>query len=97
MSYLAVLTFDLHSADSEDYECATKQLAAIGFLKQLKGQKGPQDLPFNTYAGTFNGSGAVEVWNALIVKVKQALQRCNLHGKLFLEVAGDWAWGTDAF
>ncbi len=95
--YLAVLTFDLHNAEAEDYECVERQLAAIGLRKQLQGSNGSQDLPYNTYAGTFNGTDATQVWSALLPSVKAALARCGVHGRLFLTVAANYAWGTASF
>lgn len=98
MSYLAVLTFDIRNAKSEDYACADQQLAAIGFAKKLTNSNSSTvELPFNTYAGQFNGTNPSDVWKSLASQAKQALLRCNVHGRLFLVVSDNWAWGTDTF
>jgi hypothetical protein len=93
-TYFVTVTFDLRNADSEDYECADRKLADLGLSKQLQGTNGPVDLPFNTYAGTFDGNDAPSVRDWVRERVKQALKSCQVRGKLFVAVGGDWTWGT---
>lgn len=98
MSYLAVLTFDLHNADSEDYACADRQLAEVGLSKRLTADAGGVvQLPYNTYVGSFTGVSAGNVRDYVRERAKQALMACKLRGRLFVMAGGDWAWGSDSF
>lgn len=95
MSYLAVVTFDLVNAESEDYECIDGKFAKIGLTRSMKADNGNTvDLPFNTYAGKFEGTSAGQVRDYVTNQAELAMKSCSVKGKLFVAVGGDWAWGS---
>lgn len=94
-SFFATVAFDLKDANSADYECAEKNLAGVGLYKTVKGDNGNSvELPYNTFAGTFNGEAAATVRDYVLNQAKSSLNKCRLNGRLFVAVGGDWAWGS---
>lgn len=93
MSYLAVISFDLSNASSEDYRNAYAALATIGLKSQLAGTNRPVDLPSTTCAGEFQGQSSGGVRDALTTKVESAFKSKRLKSTFFLSVGGDWTWG----
>ena len=97
-SFFATVAFDLKDASSADYECAEKNLRAVGLYKTLKADNGNSvELPYNTFAGTFNGETAGAVRDYVREQSKAALNKCRLTGRLFVAVGGDWSWGSTTF
>ncbi|QDT29881.1 hypothetical protein Enr10x_52380 [Gimesia panareensis] len=94
-SFFVVTTFDLKDASSADYDCAEKNLNAVGLSKTLK--SGTVNLPYNTFAGQFTGKDAPSVRDFVRTKAKAALNKCGLSGNLFVSVGGDWTWGSTTF
>lgn len=97
-SFFATVAFDLRDANSADYECAEKNLGAVGLYKTLKADNGNSvELPYNTFAGTFNGETAASVRDYVQEQSRAALNKCGLSGRLFVAVGGNWAWGSTTF
>lgn len=94
MSYLVTATFDIVNAASEDYECIDKKFKLIGLSRTLQGTNSKVELPYNTYAGEFNGASAGQVRDDVADKTQTAMKSCTVKGKLFVTVGGDWAWGS---
>lgn len=94
-TFFATVTFDLQNADSDDYQDAQTNLAAIGLHKAVTADDGRSvDLPYNTFAGKFNGSTAAGVRDYIRDHAKAALNKSHLSGRLFVAVGGDWGWGS---
>lgn len=96
-THLVTLAFDLQNADSDDYDNADRELAKLGLTRQLQATNGTTvTLPYNTYAGEFTGVTAAQVRNDVRNLAMAALQQCQVTGKLFVAVGGNWAWGAAA-
>lgn len=98
MSLLAILTFDLNDADSEDYDRVDGKLSKLGFQRHLTGSDGSQlELPYNTYAGQFTGADSSSVRDSLRNSAKQVFSTCGVHGRQFVVVCSGYACGTGTF
>lgn len=98
MSYMVVLTFDIHNGDSEDYETVTAALSKKGLQKRIKASDGDTvDLPENTYVGTFEGTGARDVAKDIREWAVDIFKAANVHGKAFVVAGGDWGWASKPF
>lgn len=98
MSYMVVLTFDIHNGDSEDYETVTAALSKKGFRKIVAPDKGdPVDLPENTYVGTFTGSNGREIAAEIRAWALEIFKAANVHGRVFVMAGNDWGWASKLF
>lgn len=95
MAYLVFVTFDLKNASSQDYTNAYADLEKIGLTKvQKTDQGGTVVIPTTAAMGTFNGTGAGAVRDALAQRVQDAFKARRFKSEIFLVVGGDWAWGS---
>lgn len=98
MSYMVVLTFDIHNGDSEDYETVTAALSKKGLVKHVTSGDGERvDLPENTYVGTFTGSDAREVAKSIREWALDIFKSANVHGQVFVMAGADWGWASKPF
>ena len=98
MSYMVVLTFDIHNGDSEDYETVTNALAKKGLVKHVTASDNERiDLPENTYVGTFTGSDAREVAKSIREWALDIFKSANVHGQVFVMAGADWGWASKPF
>ena len=97
MSYLAMLSFDLANATREDYAKAYERAAQLGFHRTIRSNNGNLVyLPTTTCAGTFTGSSAAALAEALATQVKSVFAAAGLSAEIFISVGGDWAWQLSA-
>lgn len=97
MTTLAVVTFDLHSADSEDYQCVKTKLARLGFKDKLKSKSGREvRLPENTFAAKFPERGKEMSAPSIASLVHGCFAECNIKGKVFAALGrhDNWAWSS---
>lgn len=92
MSYLVTLTFDLENGQSIDYETINDKLDELGLYREIKGSKNVVQLPYNTYAGEFNGENKSEVRDYIAENVKSILREVSISAKFFITVGSGWAW-----
>lgn len=95
MSYLAVCTFDLKNATSQDYQNAYADLARLGLKKVIKSDDGNDTvIPTTAAMGTLNGRSAGEVRIDLRNSVQAAFRARRFSSEIFIVVGGDWAWAV---
>jgi len=99
MSFLVVVTYDLHQADSDDYQCVKECLKKIGLLDTTANIRGDEEnkLPNTTAAGQFDGVDIKTVKEDIRSKVLACMKKCGVKGKFFITVSDDWTWGTSKF
>ena len=86
-------TFDLHNAESEDYDKAYSSLSRLGFSKYVRSDKGNSiRLPASTCAGCFIYTKAGLLRKKLAMQVQQAFEKEDIVANVFIAVGGDWAW-----
>ena len=94
MSYLVVVTFDIHSGSSEEYDAANDVLSEIGLEKNIVGSSGKSiKLPRNTYAGEFEGQNVGKIRDDLCNEIKESFESVGVKASIFVTVGGNWAWG----
>lgn len=99
MSLLAIVTFDLHGAESKHYSQVKRKLNTLNLEKQIhtKDNNYPTDLPANTFAAKFesnwNEQTATELRDYLRSEVAEAISTLNLKATIFVVVGSKWAWG----
>lgn len=94
-SYFVTVAFDLRDATSADYQCAEENLGAVGLRRTVtRNDGGKVELPYNTFAGLFNGETAAKVCDYVMAQAKAALNKCRVSGRMFVSVGGDWAWNS---
>lgn len=82
MSYFVTLAFDIHEGKWEDYEKIYSELKAIGLSREVIGDSGASSrLPDTTTAGTFSGSSAKNVRDAIADKADLALSEIDLKAR----------------
>ena len=98
MSFMVVLTFDIHNGDSEDYQTVTDALNKKGLKKFATAEDGDRvDLPENTYIGKFDGSSAGDIANEIRSWAVDIFKAAALHGQVFVMAGDDWAWRSKRF
>lgn len=98
MGFMVVLTFDIHSGDSEDYETVTAALSKKGLKKFATASDGERvDLPENTYVGTFDGTGAQNVAKDIRAWALDIFKAAGVHGQVFVMAGGNWGWASKRF
>jgi hypothetical protein len=99
MATFALVTFDLHGADSGKYVVVKRRLAKLKLNKyvRLSPDSETRKLPSNTYVakyeGRWNEKRAGELRNLLRERVKKILVEERLKATIFVVVAKNWAWG----
>lgn len=103
VSYQVVVTFDLTSAQSSDYEkirdalSADLKLEKFVYLSNEDG-KGTRDLPYNTLAALWEkDSSERETRTYFEKKLRETFMRLGVNGKYFVVVAQNWSVGAEDF
>ncbi len=93
MLYFAFVTIEAEESEPRQYERVARRLESLGLRKQVSVEDGRRAaLPSNTYTGAFQGVSDAEVANDLRDRVKKALSLCNVRGRLFVAIGGQWSW-----
>jgi len=94
MSYLVVVTFDIKDGEAGDYETVYKAFERVGLRRTLRADKGDTvTLPTTTTAGEVDGDNAGAVRDDICERTQDVFRSNKLHGKIFVAVGGNWAWG----
>jgi len=94
MSYLVVVTFDLETAESKDYDCVKEEFAKINLYPTIKDENNKEfDLTKNTFAGKLEGQNTNNIRDNILSAVKSIFKNCKVKGRIFVSVGGNWAWG----
>lgn len=94
-SFFVTVAFDLKDATSAHYQCAEENLGTVGLRRTVSRNDGSKvELPYNTFAGLFNGETSAKVCGDVMAKAKTALNKCRVSGRMFVSVGGDWAWNS---
>lgn len=102
MSMLAIVTFDLHGAESKHYSQVKRKLNSIQLDNKIiaKDKDIPTKLPANTFAAKFSGEwsekSAKELRNYLRKKICISISSLGLKASVFVAVGGSWAWGRNS-
>ena len=96
MSFVALCTFDLKNASSQDYANAYSDLSKLGMNKvQANSIGGNTVIPTTTVLGEYNGVNAAQVRDAVRDAVKGTFAARGLKSEIFVVVGGeDWNWGA---
>lgn len=95
MAYLVFCTFDLKGASSQDYKNAYADLEKLGLARVHKSDSGTTAvIPTTSVMGTFNGSSASSVRDAVRKWVQDAFATRRFKSEIFIISGGDWAWGA---
>ncbi|MET0792185.1 MAG: hypothetical protein ABW061_11745 [Polyangiaceae bacterium] len=93
MEYLVTVAFDLHDAETDDYQRMYRELAGLGLSSSLVGVQGNRaTLPATTVCGLFTGPDSSGVRAHVVRGCEDAFSRQGLSGKLLVVVGNDWAW-----
>jgi hypothetical protein len=95
VTFLATVTFDLHSATSDDYHNAYLELGKVGLNTVVRSDTGHAvTLPNTTCCGEFSGLTAEAVQKDITSVCQNVFQRLRVGAKFFVVVGGDWAWSA---
>ncbi|MFC2072613.1 hypothetical protein ACFLUU_07955 [Chloroflexota bacterium] len=97
MSFLVIVTFDLHGASPESYLKVKKKLSRLNLEKQITSKTSGRlrRLPANTFVAKYdNSNNASSLRSRLRLRVKRIIVSEGLEGDVFVAVGDSWAWGT---
>lgn len=97
MSYFVLCTFDITDSSPSDYVTMYADLEQLGLRKKIKAATGAVvEMPTTTVVGTFGGSSTSATRDTFLKAIEDIYERNSLHGKYFVDVGDDYAWGYRA-
>ena len=93
MSYLILVTYDLHDAHPNDYPPVQRGLRTLGLRPTIPRPNGGEiRLPANTVGAIRNARSAAYLRDRLRVGIERVFNGCAVSGLFFIGVGSRWAW-----
>jgi len=97
MSLLAICSFDLKNANSEDYKNAYADLEELGLTRFQKSDKGyVTAIPTTSAMGKFSGKNSAELRDELRHRIRLAFAARRFESRIFVVVGDKWAWAVES-